>query len=61
MSIGFWEVAILLTVFLGIVLISRYQTKRICRNCGFAIRSYTSHCPECGVVFPRKKRLQERG
>jgi predicted RNA-binding Zn-ribbon protein involved in translation (DUF1610 family) len=60
MSIGFWEVTILLIIFLGVVLVSRYQTKRICPKCGFTIRSYTSDCPECGMVFPRKKRLQER-
>ena len=56
MSIGPLEVLILLTVFLGILLISRRQTKRICPRCGFAIRSYTAACPECGLVFPRKER-----
>ena len=56
MSIGPLEVLILLTVFLGILLISRRQTKRICPRCGFAIRSYTAACPECGMVFPRKER-----
>ena len=58
MSIGFWEVMILLVVFLAVILISRHQTKRICPRCGFAIRSYTSECPSCGMTFP-KKRLQE--
>ncbi len=59
MSIGFWEVMIVLIIFLGVILISRHRTKRICPRCGFAIRSYTAACPECGVVFPKKKRLQE--
>ena len=56
MSIGPWEVLILLIIFIGILLISRRQTKRICPQCGFAIRSYTTECPECGMVFPRKER-----
>ena len=58
--LGPWEVALLIIIFFGIILISRYQTKRICPKCGFAIRSYTSECPECGVTFPKKKRVQER-
>lgn len=60
MSIGPLEILILLIIFLGVILISRHQTKRICPKCGFAIRSYTTECPECGMVFPKKKRLQER-
>lgn len=60
MGIGVWEVLFLLIILIGVVLISRYKTKRICPKCGFAIRSYTSECPECGTVFPKKKRLQER-
>ena len=56
MSIGPLEILILLIVFLGILLISRRQTKRICPKCGFAIRSYTAECPECGTVFPKKER-----
>ena len=55
MSIGPLEVLILLILFLGILLISRRQTKRICPRCGFAIRSYTTECPECGMIFPRKE------
>ena len=55
MSIGPLEVLILLIIFLGILLISRRQTKRICPRCGFAIRSYTAECPECGLIFPRKE------
>ncbi len=60
MSIGFWEVVVLLIIFLGVLLISRYQTKRICPRCGFAIRSYTPDCPECGLVFPKKNSIQGR-
>ncbi len=56
MSIGPLEILILLIVFLGILLISRRQTKRICPQCGFAIRSYTTECSECGLVFPRKEK-----
>ena len=56
MSIGPLEVLILLVIFLGILLISRRQAKRICPQCGFSIRSYTPECPECGMVFPRKER-----
>ena len=56
MPIGALEMLILLIVFLGILLISRRQTKRICPRCGFAIRSYTAECPECGMIFPRKER-----
>ena len=55
MSIGPLEVLILLIIFLGVLLISRRQTKRICPRCGFAIRSYTAACPECGMIFPRKE------
>jgi rubredoxin len=58
MSIGPLEVLILLIIFLGILLISRRQTKRICPQCGFAIRSYTTECPECGLVFPKKEGLR---
>ena len=58
MSIGPLEILILLIVLLGIVLISRHQAKRICPQCGFAIRSYTTECPECGMVFPRKERAR---
>ena len=58
MSIGPLEILILLIVFLGILLISRRQTKRICPRCGFAIRSYTPECPECGLVFPKKEGLR---
>ena len=56
MSIGPLEILILLIIFLSILLISRRQTKRICPKCGFAIRSYTAGCPECGLVFPKKER-----
>jgi predicted amidophosphoribosyltransferase len=60
MAIGPWEITVLIVVFFIVIIISRYQTKRICPRCGFAIRSYTSQCPECGLVFPKKKKLQER-
>ena len=56
MPIGPWEMLILLIIFVGILLISRRQTKRICPQCGFAIRSYTAACPECGMVFPKKEK-----
>jgi len=55
MSIGFWEAMFLLTILTGFILVSRYQAKRICPKCGFAIRSYTAECPECGMKFPKKK------
>ena len=58
MSIGPLEVLILFIIFLGVLLISRRQTKRICPRCGFAIRSYTAECPECGVIFPKKERAR---
>ena len=58
MPIGPWEMLILLIIFVGILLISRRQTKRICPRCGFAIRSYTAECPECGMVFPKKERAR---
>ncbi len=54
MSLGFGEVLILIIILIIVVLVSRYQTKRICPKCGFAIRSYTASCPECGMVFPKK-------
>ncbi len=54
MSLGFGEVLILIIILIIVVLVSRYQTKRICPKCGFAIRSYTRSCPECGMVFPKK-------
>ena len=60
MPIGPWEIAILLIIFLGVILISRYKTKRICPKCGLTIRTYTPDCPACGMVFPNKKKLQER-
>ena len=55
MHIGFWEVAFLITLFLGIIiasrLVERFQTKRICPECGLAIRTKTPTCPSCGRNF----------
>jgi len=59
MSIGFWEIVILIGVLLIIILASRYKTKRICPRCGFTIRTYARSCPDCGMVFPRKP-IQKR-
>jgi len=56
MAIGFREVLFIIFLLLVVILISRFQTKRICPSCGFSIRSYISSCPECGMVFPKKKR-----
>jgi len=58
MSIGFWEIVILIIVLMIVILVSRYQTKRICPKCGFAIKSYTKSCPECGLVFPKKQNIR---
>ena len=55
MSIGFGEAIFLLIILIGVILVSRYQAKRICPKCGFAIRSYAPECPECGMAFPKKK------
>ena len=60
MSLGFWEIVILIILLMIVVLASRYQTKRICPKCGFAIKSYTKSCPECGMVFPKKQKIQKR-
>jgi tRNA(Ile2) C34 agmatinyltransferase TiaS len=60
MSLGFWEVVILIAVLMIVILFSRYQTKRICPKCGFAIKSYTKSCPECGMVFPKKRQIQNK-
>lgn len=60
MGIGPWEIVILITVLIIIVLASRYRTKRICPKCGFTIRTYTKSCPECGMVFPKKQKIQKR-
>ncbi|MXV83010.1 hypothetical protein F4Z98_06510 [Candidatus Poribacteria bacterium] len=58
MSIGFWEVAFLIILFLGIVIVSRlverFRVKRICPACGLAIRTPTQTCPSCEYSFPRK-------
>lgn len=61
MSLGFWEVVILIILVVIVVLVSRYQTKRICPRCGFAIKTYTKSCPECGMVFPKKQDVQQKG
>ena len=60
MHIGPWELVVLIVVFFVVILISRAQTKRICPRCGFAIRSYTAKCPECGVKFPKNEELGGR-
>ena len=60
MSPGFWEIVILIVVLIIVVLVSRYQTKRICPKCGFVIKSYTQNCPECGMVFPKKRNIQKK-
>ena len=56
MAIGFKEVVFIIFLLLVVILISRFQTKRICPSCGFSLRSYTPSCPECGLVFPKRKR-----
>ena len=52
MQIGLWEVAFLILLLLIIILVSRLtthlQTKRVCPDCGLAIRTYISSCPSCG-------------
>ena len=37
--IGLSEVCLLLLLFLAVILISRYQAKRICPDSGFVVRS----------------------
>ena len=52
MHIGPWEVAFLILVLLGIILVSRIvthlQTKRVCPDCGLAMHTNLSNCPSCG-------------
>ena len=52
--IGLSEVCLLLLLFLAVILISRYQAKRICPDCGFVVRSSASTCPDCKRVFGRQ-------
>ncbi len=58
MSIGFWEVTFLIILFFGIVIVSRlverWRMKRICPECGLAIRTHTQICPSCKYSFPTK-------
>ncbi|MXZ01687.1 hypothetical protein F4Y93_13990 [Candidatus Poribacteria bacterium] len=58
MSIGFWEVAFLIILLLGIVIVSRlverFRTKRICPECGLAIQTHLPTCPSCHFNFPIK-------
>ena len=64
MSIGFWEVTFLITLFLGIVIVSRlverFRTKRICPECGLAIHTETPTCPSCGHNFLVKGKRNTR-
>jgi len=57
-SIGFWEVAFLILLFLGIVIVSRlverFRVKRICPECGLAIRTDMQTCPSCKYSFSTK-------
>lgn len=52
MHIGPWEVAFLILLLLGVILISRIvthlQTKRICPDCGLAMHIHLPSCPSCG-------------
>ncbi len=55
MQIGPFEVIFLILLFLGVILVSRMvthlQTKRVCPDCGLAMRTYLSSCPSCGRNF----------
>ena len=58
MSIGFWEVAFLIILFLGIVIVSRlverFRMKRICPACGLAIRTRYANLSVMQVQFSYK-------
>ncbi len=60
MQIGPWEVTFLILLFLGIILVSRIvtnlQTKRVCPDCGLAMRTYLSSCPSCGRNLTLKEK-----
>jgi hypothetical protein len=60
MQIGPLEVAFLILLFLGIILVSRMvthlQTKRVCPDCGLAMRTYLSSCPSCGCALRLKRK-----
>ena len=55
MQIGPLEIAFLILLFLGIILVSRMvthlQTKRVCPDCGLVMHTYLSSCPSCGRIF----------
>ena len=64
MQIGPWEVAFLILLFLGIILVSRIvthlQAKRVCPECGLVIRTFASSCPSCGRnLMPKGKEKSE--
>ena len=60
MRTGLWEVVFLIILFLGIILVSRIithlQTKRVCPDCGLAMRTHLSSCPSCGRNLSLKRK-----
>lgn len=57
---GFWEVAFVIILFFGIIVVSRLversRTKRICPACGLVIRTHMPTCPSCHHNFQRKNK-----
>ena len=44
-----------IVIFGFILLVNRYiSIKRICPDCGYALRKLEPSCPSCGRVFPNR-------
>ncbi len=59
MQIGILEVAFLIILFVGVIIVSRIvsqlRAKRVCPNCGFVMHEYYRKCPSCKHEFPRSE------
>lgn len=61
MQIGIWEVAFLIILLVGVIIISRIMTqlraKRVCPHCGLVMREHYHKCPSCKYEFPHGDRV----
>jgi len=59
--LGLGEIFLLFLVFFAVILVARYQAKRICPDCGFVVRGSVSVCPDCKRVFNNRSGSIQKG
>ncbi|MBR56202.1 hypothetical protein CMK19_20820 [Candidatus Poribacteria bacterium] len=59
--LGLGEIFVIFLLFFAVILVARYQAKRICPDCGLVVRGSVSSCPDCQRAFHSQSSSNQKG